>query len=307
MAGARIMLMTTVESYLEVRRTMGFDLRTTERLLRGFADFAALHGDDHVRTETAVQWASRARTIRESDYRLRRVVLFARHARAEDPQHEVPPDGVFRYPPGRHRPHIFTPEEIQRLLSEASQLGPPGSLRPHTFAALFALLFATGLRISEALALRFEDIGPEGLTVRKTKFRKTRFVPLHESAQDGIRRYIARRLASSGMGDHVFININGEPLRRGAVRHAFDRIRVNAGLVAPGQRGPRIHDARHTFAVRALEASPEGRDRIGQHMLALATYLGHGNVADTYWYLHATPCLMHDIADACGALFGGTP
>jgi integrase len=237
------------------------------------------------------------------------VVLFARHVRAEDPLHEVPPDGLFPYCPRQFTPHVYEPGEIESILTEAGRLGPAGSLRPYIFSALFSLLFATGLRISEALALRFEDITSDGLIVRRTKFRKTRLVPLHDTAQKGLERFLDRRRTTGAMSDHIFIDLDGMPLRYRGVRTAFDQIRGRAGLARPaGQPQPRIHDTRHTFAVRALESSPDGRDRIGEHMLALATYLGHSRIADTYWYLQATPRLMLDIADACGALLdGGNP
>lgn len=303
------MLMDAVESYLEIRRAMGFSLRGTDQMLKQFARYAASRGDEHVRTQTAVEWASRSKTPEQSHYLLRRVVIFARHARAEDPLHEVPPEGLFPNSPRQFTPHVYEPEEIAAILTEAGRLGPPDSLRPYVFIALFSLLFATGLRISEALALRFEDITNDGLIVRKTKFRKTRLVPLHDTAQKGIERFLARRRTTGTMSEHIFIDLDGMPLRYRAVRTAFDQIRIRAGLARPpGHPQPRIHDTRHTFAVRALETSPDGRHRIGEHMLALATYLGHGRIADTYWYLQATPRLMLDIADACGTLFeGGNP
>lgn len=302
------MLIDAIGSYLSVRRAMGFELRETERLLRRFAAFATTRGDTHVRTQTAIEWASGARSSGESYYRLRRVVIFARHARAEDPQHEVPPDGVFCRSPRQITPHIYTPEEAQRIVNESARLGPPGSLRAPTFTALFALLFATGLRISEALGLHFEDITNDGLVIRRTKFRKTRLVPLHESAQAGMQRYLAVRRAHGGTSDHVFVNGRGRPLRYAAVHSTFRELRQTCDLLRPGRPAPRIHDTRHTFAARALETSPDGRDRIAEHSLALSTYLGHTRVSDTYWYLQATPQLMRDIADACHRwLDGETP
>lgn len=297
------MLMPLVNAYLEVRRAMGFDLHHRERLLRQYAEFATDHGETHVQARTAIEWSAAGSTAGVRHARLRSVVLFARYARAEDPRHEVPPGDVFPRVPRQILPIIFTPDESRRIIVAAGQLGTASRLRPHTYSALFALLFATGLRISEALALRFDDVTSAGLVIQKTKFRKTRLVPLHETAEAGLQRYLALRRQAGTPPDHIFINFRGEPLgHRGALQAFKEAIRA-AGLERPsGQQQPRIHDIRHTFAVRALEASPDGRDRIAQHMLALSMYLGHSSVASTYWYLQTTPQLMRDISDACEGL-----
>ena len=294
------MLKDALEMYLVIRRSAGFGLEESERMLGLFVAFSTARGETHVRATTAIEWAKSARTLGVRHQRLQCIALFAQHLRAEDPRHEVPRKDLFHLPPRELRPYIYSHEEAQRLVAAAGQLGPAGSLRPHTFAALFALLFSTGLRISEALALRFADVADGGLYIQGTKFRKRRFVPLHETAQAGLRRYLELRMTRASTTDHVFINVHGRPLGYKAVSPAFHRSLEIAGVKRPqGEPRPRIHDARHTFAVRALETSPDGRDRIGQHMRALSTYLGHSNVADTYWYLRATPRLMHDIADAC--------
>jgi integrase len=134
------------------------------------------------------------------------------------------------------------------------------------------------------------------LLIRKTKFQKTRLVPLHETAVAGLGRYLAYRQGAHRGGDHVFISHEGEPLLYWKMHSVFRALQKSAGLKPAGGRWPRIHELRHTFAVRALESSPTGRQRIGQHMLALATYLGHVNINATYWYLETTPELLRDIA-----------
>jgi integrase/recombinase XerD len=160
------------------------------------------------------------------------------------------------------------------------------------------LLASTGLRISEALGLRFADITADGLLIRETKFRKTRLVPLHDSAAAGLERYLMRRRQHASDDDHVFIGEHGRPLSYPAVQGTFLTLLRRAGpWSTPGGHRPRLHDLRHAFAVRALQASPAGRRRIGQHMTALATYLGHVNIYATYWYLEAAPDLLQDIAD----------
>ena len=298
------MLSQLVTAYLDVRRALGFDLYDTERVLRQYAEFATAHGDTHVLAKTAIDWCAEAGTAGQRQYRLRRIVLFARYVRAEDPLHEVPPGDIFPLVPPQRMPYIYTPEEAARLVAEAQRLGPTGTLRPHTVAAIFGLLFATGLRVSEALALRLGDVTDGGLLIRKTKFRKSRFIPLHDTAWAGLQRYLDLRMPVGTPPDHVFLNFHGRPLGHRGLNASFREARRAAGLERPAcQPQPRVHDMRHTFAVRALEACPDGRDRIAQHMLALSNYLGHSNLADTFWYLRATPKLMHDIADACEAYF----
>jgi integrase/recombinase XerD len=162
---------------------------------------------------------------------------------------------------------------------------------------LIALLSATGLRISEALKLTVADVTGDGLLIRETKFRKTRLVPLHDTAAAGFQRYLARRRPRSD-DDPIFIGKCGGPLRYIAVKETFDRLVSKAGIVTATRRRPRLHDLRHTFAVRALQGSPAGRSRSGAHMAALSTYMGHVNIYATYWYLEATADLMRDVAAA---------
>jgi len=304
------MLTQLVDAYLAVRRTGGFGLKQTEGYLRRFAEFATARGEQHVRVVTAVAWATQASTADARRRRLQPLVIFARYLRAEDPGHEIPPGGCFARSGHRPLPHIYSPDEARRLVQAAVRCGPAGSIVPHALTTLLALIFASGLRISEALALRFGDITPDGLVIRQTKFRKTRLVPLHPTAAEGLSRYLDRRRAAASTSDHVFINSFGTPLSYKAVQSRWHRILADADILrGQGIRGgPRIHDIRHTFAVRALESAPGQRDRIARHMLAVSTYLGHAHVADTYWYLQATPTLMSGVADTCQHHFeGGRP
>jgi integrase len=301
------MLMQHVDAYLAVRRTGGFGLSQTETYLRQFAAFAAVRGEDHVRAGSAVAWAAQASTADARRRRLQPLVIFARYLRAEDPDHEVPPDGYFARGGHRPLPHIYSTDEAQRLVAAAARCGPAGSIVSHAMSALLSLIFATGLRISEALALRFGDVSGDGIVIRQTKFKKTRLVPLHPTAAAGLARYLTRRRAVASTSDRLFVNSFGAPLSYKAVQSRWHGILADAGIPrGPGIRGgPRIHDIRHTFAVRALESAPDHRDCIAWHMLAVSTYLGHAHVADTYWYLQATPGLMSGIADVCQHRFEG--
>lgn len=300
------MLSTHVDTWLTRRRAGGFALRGYERHLQRFVEFAAARGEDHIRAQTAIAWASQAGTPGERYRRLQIVVQFARYLHAEDPRHEIPPGRHFPGSRSRPLPYICMPQEVRRLVETAARLGPTGSIRPHTVSTVLALLFATGLRISEALALRTGDVTPDGLVIRGTKFGKTRLVPLHPSAVDGLSRYLDLRRAFAGSDDHIFLSTRGRGLSGNGFRGAWYEVLRRSGIQpAPPARRPRIHDARHTFAVRALESAPHRRDCIARHMLAVSTYLGHSQIADTYWYFQATPGLMSQMADACQRWFEG--
>ena len=290
-------MLKTIESYLALRRATGFAMSNAEYLLKSFAGFAAERGQAYVQTQTAIDWAALGPSIAQRDARLKAICRFARHIRVEDVRHELPPGNHFGARKRRRPPYIYSGTEITRLIEAAGRLRPQGWLRPLTYATLIALLAATGLRISEALKLTFADISSDGLLIRETKFRKTRLVPLHDTAAAGLQRYLQRRGPGSD-DDPVFADAHGQPLRYITVKGTFDRLVGKAGTRPSSARRPRLHDLRHTFAVRALQDSPTGRDRCGAHMVALATYMGHANIYATYWYLEATADLVRDIAMA---------
>ncbi len=294
------MLRTSIDAFLALRRAVGFRMEDEEYLLHSFARWASERGETHVRTETATDWAAATGSIWQRERRLRAVAGFARYARAEDSDHEVPPIGVFGRRHQRPVPHIYSPDELRRLLDAASQLPPLWPLRPQVFTTLFGLLASTGLRVSEALALQLGDVTPDGLVIRKTKFNKSRLVPLHPTAASALARYLDLRRHTIDASDYVFVSPKGHRLPYSTVSHCFLRLARQTGLRSgPGTPGPRIHDTRHTFAVRVLEACPGGASPVGPHIRALSTYLGHVNVSDTCWSLHATPQLMRGVADVC--------
>jgi integrase/recombinase XerD len=304
------MLTEAVESFLALRRAAGFMARDAAYALRSFARFAADRGQSHVDTPTTLEWAALAATPGERARRLGHVIRFARHARAEDPRHQVPPNQVFGHRARRRPPpFIFSQDEVHRLVAAAFALPPAHSLRPQVFGTLLALLAATGLRIGEALALRLGDVTPAGLVIRCTKFRKRRLVVLHPTAAAGLERYLVRRRQVRTTDDHVFLWPPDRPLHYSVAKITLRKLVTALGLHGgPGLPNPHLHSLRHTFAVRALEAVPLGdRRRIGRHMVALSTYLGHTRIADTYWYLEATPQLLTDIAVATRAYAGGAP
>lgn len=302
------MLMQDVDTYLAVRRAVGFDLGHTAGYLRNFARFATACGDTHVSSTTAVEWASITKSEAQRHHRLQTVVRFARFMATEDARHEIPPEGIFCGRRQRPMPYIFSDHEIEQLVSVAGQLGPSGSLRPHTYSTLFGILAVTGMRPSEARHLHLQDVTRDGLVIRETKFHKSRLLPLHETARTALERYINQRCRFAGADPHLFVTRRGGKLSRTVVSETFHQVLKTAGIPhRPTRRPLRLMDLRHTFAVRALEGSPETREAIGRHTLALTTYMGHACISDTYWYLETTPQLMMDIAKSCEAFIYGEP
>ena len=290
-------MLKAIEAYLALRRATGFAMLNAEYLLKSFAAFAIERGQTHVHTQTTIDWAARGPSVAQRDARLKAVCRFVRHVRVENARHELPPVNHFGAHKARRSPHIYSAAEINHLIEAALRLRPKGGLRSWTYATLIALLSVTGLRISEALKLTVADVTRDGLLIRETKFRKSRLVPLHDTAIAGLQRYLTRRQPCSKT-DPVFVGARGLPLRYIAAKETFDRLVGSAGIVSAAKRRPRLHDLRHTFAVRALQDSPADPSRSGAHMAALATYMGHVNIYATYWYLEATADLMRDVAAA---------
>jgi integrase len=295
-----------VQQYLGFRRQLGYQLKIEgEELLRfgQFADKIGHHGP--ITTDLAVQWAtlpakgSRIYHARRLDM----VRRLAKHQALFDPHTEIPVKGLLgpSYHP-RPTPHIYTDDEIAALLEAASELGPRNGLRPHTFVTLFGLLASTGLRISEALGLHLQDVDLEDglITVRAGKFKKSRLVPLHPSSTAALRRYFQHRgnrhphCASASF----FLTEHATPQKYHKTFMTFKALREKLGWHGKDTNGPpRIHDLRHTFAVRRLLRWYQQHADVHAKIVALATYLGHVKVSDTYWYLTAVPELLAIVAE----------
>lgn len=302
------MLSEDADRYIALRRTLGYKLVKAARHLQSFAHFAAQRGDSNIRTSTALAWVTAVgQTQGARDRRLVDVARFARFLRAEDARHEVPPSNLFTVRKTRPVPYIYTPDEIARILDAAGELRrqKPNPLRRELYVMLFGMVAATGLRISEAIALRLDDIWPDGmLHIRETKFGKSRLVPLHPTVVAALDRYLTIRRRLAGTSEHLFVSVQHRALCPSAINYTFRCILRRANIAPCRSRRPRIHDLRHTFATRALEQCGAERRTVARHFVALSTYLGHVDISSTYWYLQATPELMIDIAAAAEMLVG---
>lgn len=291
------LLRQELADYLALRRALGYRMARPEKLLNQFLDYLAHHGASRITVATALDWARlpAGGTLNWWAYRLAAVRGFATYLHALDPMHEVPAPDLLPQRPRRASPYLYSDAEIAALIAAANTLSIP--LRRSTFATLIGLLAVTGIRVGEAIALDRGDVDLAAgrLTVRFGKFGKTRELALHPSTVDALRRYqrLRDRLAPRTGTSAFFVSLAGNRLLYCNVHHAFHRLVRLAGLTPRSSScRPRIHDLRHSFAVRAmLDAYACGED--GQARLTLlATWLGHVHPASTYWYLSASPELM---------------
>jgi integrase/recombinase XerD len=285
-------MIAAVEAYLALRRAAGYSMRDADRILRSYGRFAHARRDRFVKVATIHAWAKRARSPERREALVRKAALLARHLHAEDPRHEIPSYRVFAADPfQRPEPFIFTREQIVALMAIARRHPVNGD----AYATLIGLLAATGLRISEALSLRVDDLTRDGLFIRETKCHKSRLVPLHPTVERELEMFLKRR--GRVRCDRVFVGVNGSPLSYDRLKVWYRRFLAAIGLDYKQTPRPRLHCLRHSFAVRALEDSDS--TSVAEHELALSTYLGHSTVASTYWYLEATPPLLTSIAERC--------
>lgn len=295
-------LATQLGRYLSVRRSLGYDLGTAERILRRFTRFADREGAVHIDTALFLRWHA---TLAEActstrGTRLTVVRLFAQWLSSFDSGHEVPPRGLLPSAVARSRPHIYSDAEIAAIIAAAKVLPSIYGLRGLTSSTLFGLIAVTGLRISEALALDRDDLDIVNgvLRVRQGKLGKERLLPLDPSVVTHLIDYLAERDRLIGHpAMPLFVTDKASRLTDCSARYNFARACQEIGLRAHqpyckhGQ-GPRIHDLRHSFAVKTMIGWYRTGKDPAREMIRLTTYLGHSSPSNTYWYLEAVPELL---------------
>ena len=296
-------LREAMQQYLSLRRSLGFELINAESTLRSFVAFAEREAASHVTTDLALRWVklSTAKEPATLAERLNTVRRFAIWRSAADKRTEVPPKNLMPYRYQRKPPYIYSNEEIERLVGTARNLPSPKGLRGPTYATLFGLIAATGMRISEAVFLDRQDVDLEErvLSIRESKFRKSRFVPVHVTTRDALSDYannrdqIFHRIQSVAF----FVSERGTRVTHWAARDNFAVVSRQIGIRKRinGKRvgcGPRLHDMRHRFAAQTLVDWYRAGINVEREIHKLSTYLGHAHVNDTYWYLEAVPELL---------------
>jgi integrase len=292
---------TALDQYLNMRKGLGYKYGQQTKRLSAFVAFMEKRRATIITTKLAIEWATMPPNRHASwALRLTDVRGFARHVANFNPRTEVPPVGILR---GwkRAKPYVYRDPGIDALLAAALALPPVDGLRRWTYHTFFGLLAVTGMRVSEAMNLDRGDVDLEAgmLTVRRTKFGKSRLVPLHPTTRAALRTYAKRRDAHLGSRgcQSFFVTEQGQRLLHQYVHRVFWRLSREIGLRRPGDRtGPRVHDFRHRFAIRTLLDWYRDDANIEQKLPVLSTYLGHACVRDTYWYLSACPELMQEAA-----------
>ena len=292
------------EDYLALRRGLGFKLKRHARFVRTFVESLEKRGETRITTQSALEWATQPQHLQPSEWaaRLSGVRAFARYWSSIDVATEIPPEGLLPFRARRARPYLYSELEVQRLLEEARSMPAQFSLQPLTYHCLFGLLAVSGLRISEALNLESRDVNwVEGvLTIRTSKFGKSRLVPLHPSTKDVLADYVLQRIQRfpDRPTSVFFPSRTGAHLDPGQVRRTFYRISWQIGIRgASASHGPRLHDFRHRFAVETLLRWYRSGEDVRRRLPILSTYIGHSHVTDTYWYLSNTPELMTAAGD----------
>lgn len=284
-----------VELYIFHRKCLGYTGRGIESALLNFAQFSDKKDPYAPLTiSTATEWVltSKQNSHKTWSGRIALIHKFAKYYQANDPKNEIPPANMFGSNRCRPEPYIYTKQEIFNLLEITKLLSPKDSLKPVTFKYLLGLLYSTGLRISEAIRLKREDVDLDKgiLTIRETKHHKSRYVPVHETTREALYAYslIRDEKERQPLTLQFFIIDGGQPLKLYQAESDFVWLRKKLGMI----KKPRLYDFRHTFACeRLLKWHQEGKN-INEMMIYLSTYLGHAQITDTYWYLSATPELL---------------
>ena len=286
-----------IEEYLALRRALGFKLAKEGRFLPDFAAFTDAAGATTVTVDLAVRWAAQPQGTSPvwAAQRLSMVRGLARYLQATDPATQVPPAGLLPARTRRATPYIYCDAEVTALMTAARAL--PSPLKAATFQALIGLLAVTGMRGSEAMSLDRGDLDTEAgvLTIRSTKFRKSRQLPLHPSTLRALAGYqaIRDRACPAPAAPSLLVSTTGARLCHSTVQPVFRQLLGQAGI-GQGTRRPHatIHGLRHTFAVTTLLSWYRDGQDVQARLPALSTYLGHASPAATYWYLTATPELL---------------
>jgi integrase/recombinase XerD len=303
-------LRQSITDYLAMRRSLGYKLQKAGRELPDFAAFMERRRATYITQELALTWARTPQHMIKSGWasRLCQVRQFAHYRSAIDPRTQIPAFALLPYKPSRAKPHLYSDSEITQLLRAALHMPIPRggfdhgdrALLPWVYYCFFGLLAVTGLRVGEARNLMVEDVDLKAgvLTIRGSKFGKDRLVPLHPSTCKVLAEYLRireRQWAGRPVSRYVFISCRGNRLGRSQIREKFCAVSRQIGLRGPHDtHGPRLHDLRHRFATTTLVNWYRSKEDPQQRLPILSAFLGHVHVADTQWYLSASPELMRE-------------
>jgi integrase len=288
------------ERFVQIKRAGGADYRTQERLLAQFDCHLLEHAPKPpLRRETLVDFLKELGRL--SPRGRDNVVSVVWQAVAFSRTHDAKIDSLPPRPPRapsrfRQRPiRLVSDEEIRAIIAQARRLprARANQLCPATYATLYGLLYATGIRIGEALALDIGDLDLHDglLTVHRGKFDKSRVLPLRSSTVAALQRYVndPRRQVGRTAAMPLFVSIQQRRLECSTAYRTFKSLCTAAGIAHPL---PRQHDLRHSFAVQRVVAWYQQNRDVNALLPALSTYLGHVSVENTRTYLQANGLLF---------------
>ncbi|MDI3194438.1 tyrosine-type recombinase/integrase [Pseudarthrobacter sp. AL20] len=300
MAGGRAVsaLEQHLADYLQLRRSLGHEMAEARWLLPRFVAYLDAHGSSTVTIEAALDWAQQSPTGQPTTVGPRRMTAargFARYLAGIYPGTEIPPLGLMPHRQRWRPPFIYSIADIDALMHQA-RISIRQPLRAATYETLVGLLAAGGLRIGEAIKLDRSDVDWSGslLLIRESKFGKSRLVPLHSTAMQALSVYAKLRneLEPRPEEPSFFVSQTHKRLCYAAVCQTFRQLVNDAGVGDGAPSAPRLHDLRHTFAVRSLLSWYRTGEDVQAKLPSLSTYLGHREPASTYWYLSAAPELL---------------
>lgn len=291
-------LRESLRDYVDMRRSLGFKLERTNKYLLNFVSFLESRNAPFITTQLAMEWAQQPVSARTATWagRLSAIRGFAIYRQATDPRTEVPPSDLLPRSCIRMKPYVYTDQEIARLMNAALAMPDACVLTKRTYYCFFGLLAVSGMRPGEVINLKVADVDLLNgiLTVKESKFGKSRLIPLHASATRALAEYAEIRDKLLGHpSTYFFISTVGTKLPTGRVTLTFFRLSREIGLRGKtAKRGPRLQDFRHRFAIETLSRFYRDGEDAEKWLPVLCTYLGHASINDTYWYLTACPHLM---------------
>lgn len=300
-----------IENYIRMRQQLGFKLRSVKNVLRSFGIYIKKKKASHITTKLALEYVTcKAHcSLFQQSVKLGIIRRFALYLQTIDAQTEVPPQHLLACSYKRPNPYIYTANEIRKIQAALLNLPSKCQMEKYTHYTLFGLLAATGIRISEALSLRCDsvDLKRGFITIRESKFRKSRKIPIHPSVKSALRKYAVYRdkYCTGKLFSFFFVTVRGNELRADSFRKAFSIALALAGLKWEQNHKPRVMDLRHTFVIKTLARCHKGKRDATAMLVALSRYLGHENPANTYWYFSATPELLRYINNRLEETFGG--
>ena len=290
-------LSEAAQDYLQLRRRLGHNLAEANRLLPRFVEYLDGVGASTVTIEAALAWAYAPGVDPASTNPARRMGIvrgFARHMAGQDSNTEIPPPGIVPSYKRWRPPFIYSQADVEALVAHARAIRV--RLPAATHSTLIGLLAATGMRVGEALRLDRRDIDWDDgvLVIRKSKFGKSRQIPVLACTLDALRGYtrVRDQLCPQPVTESFFVSVRGTRLIYPVVQQVFRHLCDQTGVGRDAPNRPRVHDLRHTFAVRTLLHWYRTGEDVEVRAPSLSTYLGHRDPRSTYWYLSAAPELL---------------